>query len=362
MLIERFYRFIESIIKEHELHNITNLIEQALFLCSNRGNIPDTSYQSKASELRSLTNEILENTVFNTIPSYIHDMIRDSQYPLLNTQHICNFIIKSLPNNRSLIASSGEVNSFRETYIQHRNVAISLLSTLRGFNFKPEENGINYAFIDLTIPKNDQTSLYETSNILHDFDDFLKPIVEHSTGSREEIYISSISTTDIVTTIMVALASVPLFLIQYTNIVKAINESLTLLKSLRELRKASLVTVDENLEKAVEKGRDSKIESNTNRNLESIDSPLDNGRKSEISIELSGSSKIVATHIMNGVSLSLTFLNNTDIDLLCENTPNTDGNTDIRILLQQKHQEDRILVQFLSVDASPALLPPPRDN
>lgn len=197
MLANRMIRIAEDIRREFQQFNIPGLLNEAVQVAANRPGLNQPDYNNRTTNLKKQAQKIISDTVFRTYPLDLLNLISQSEFSSVLPANLAKLIITGFPESKDAAISSAELQMYA-------NQAQAMLGQLNGFLTFAHRLGVSayqvpegLVSLDLKIPRSifdDQISTFVSK--VSNFNEFMRSVTELATGSRQEIELVYISTSD----------------------------------------------------------------------------------------------------------------------------------------------------------------------
>lgn len=342
MLAERAVTIAQDLLGEIERTGLVSLLEQATRLSGERPSISVSDYRKRARDLKSAANNIIESSKFNNYPHEFSKLLAASEFHVALPQSVARVILGGFPDHAAGAISSAELNMIMQEV--HRLIAN--LNSFLAFSHSLKISGMEIpkdgTSLDVLIPRiifrND---ISDFANKLLVFDKLISSLIEYAIGERQKPQLQYISTSDPITTMIVAGGAISAILAFYTAILTAAEKTISVFKAIRELKNSGLDA--ENVEKVSATMKDAienAVRTEVDRALARIVFKAEKGRANELRNQIRIEAIPATNYVANGARIFLSV--EVDERLMVAPSDSTDDNSMADMIAAQKAIESRL--------------------
>jgi hypothetical protein len=313
MIVSRIAASAEAILQEFERTKILDLLNRAIDLATNRGELKDNQYAAQAQQIREQASEIMQRDVLKIIPNDIASILIDSAYSAALPFSIAKVLFSGVSQVKTSSMSSSELSIYATaagTLILELN---SMLTAFKKFGIDQMSIPPGSVSLDILVPRSVFNNNAESYNgIIRSFLQVLSAFQEAAGGPKDGLDLVYTSTTDPVLGAAVILAAITPILTFYDkllDIAKKQIEFRNVIKTLRDSPVSGGLGM-ENMEQRMREINVRSVQEATEQTLASIvvaqDDAILEGRRSELKNAISLRSHVVINSIANGARLSVT--------------------------------------------------------
>lgn len=339
MLANRLVTIAKDLVNEYRRFNIVELLDKAAGVSNSRASVNDNQYSVSVTELRARADEIIKNSVFNTYPEDLLKILNESNFSSVLPTRIANIIRGGFRDvNKNSAISSAEVSLHATEVRETLPIIHGFLQFAARFHINSYEIPEGRIGVDLRLPRSAfNNELASFSNALTRFDRFFQAIIELTTGTREDVTIVYLSSTDPVTAVAFVAATVVGVFKIYKSLLEVTEKELTIKKAIRDLKNSEIP--EESKPQLTDEHRKKMVQSLVGSAVEQVvaevkSDSLDEGRVNELKTELKSSSVVVIGEVAAGARLSITIESQSQIDQLMPDSEKV-SYTQLRELIQE---------------------------
>lgn len=308
MLAGRLIRSAKDILDEYSRFKISEQLAAAANLSSRRGSLEGQQYITQARQLRQWAQAVIEQTKIGMYPSDLLTFLKDSQYSPALPERIATVILQSFPDDVTRAILSPELNLYIQQVQNLRNELGALVSAGQKLNIDEVEIPPESISLDVIMPRSVfNGNADEFINVLDKFVGIMSSLIELTTGSKSSPIVTYTSASAIVTGLALGYGAAWSFLTLYKLFLEVVEKHLSILKTIKELRAASLDTkADSDLEARAKEFTERALAESVEKTVAVIDTPLQLGRANELKIALNKDGHYAIQAIANGARIGIT--------------------------------------------------------
>jgi len=358
MLAGRLIRAAKDIVGEYSRFTISEKLKEALSLSTGRGQMNDQQYINHARQLRQWAQAVMEQTKIEMYPSDLLTFLKDSQYSEALPQRVATVVLQSFPDDKNRAILSPELSLYIQQVNNLQHELGALVTAGQKLNVDEVEIPPDAFSLDIIIPRsvfNDRAN--EFVEVLEKFIRIMSYLTEMTTGSREYPTVTYTSASVIVTGLALGYGAAWTFLKFYKLILEVVEKHLTIRKTIKDLRAASLDSKEANLEdqatELAEKGLSRAVEAT----VASIVVQVPEDRLNEIKIAIGKDGRFAIEAIARGTRVGITIESLNQLPKMSEAIADATAERISEIIKGQKSLEARLDQAFAALEGrSPALL------
>lgn len=339
MLANRLIRIAEDIQREYDNFALPQLLLEAVAHAASRPNLTAQQYQNRSKELKDKAQRIIANTIFRTYPLDLLRLIAQSEISSVLPANLAKLIVAGFPENKDAAISSAEL----QMYVSQAQVTLGQIAGFRTFASRLGVHSIEvphgYVALDLKFPRaifDNRIGLLCTK--LDKFNEFMRSVAELGTGSRQEIELVYISTTDPIISCALLPAAAWAILKFYKLFLEVAEKQINVLKAIRDLKNSGLASdkissISSEMEGMIRREVVKAVESA----FASISSKVDEARRNEIKAQITKRSVEITTDIASGARIYVSLESQQQIESIAQAAPEGGmSTTDLRNQIEEQ--------------------------
>lgn len=343
------HKIAEDIRNEYQRFNISGLLSEAAQLSGNRPSLNLQQYRTQAAALKDKAQRIIAETVFRTYPLDLFGLISQSEFSSVLPATIAKMIVSGFPDNKEAAISSAELQMYA-------NQAQTMLGQLGGFISFAQRLGVRpyrvpegFVSVDLKISRsifNGQVGMLISK--VANFNEFMKSVTELATGSRDDIDLVYISTTDpILSCALIPVAAWSLLQF-YKLLLEVAEKQINVFKAVRDLKNSGLgsekvALISKEMEEMIEREVAKAMDTALGRVTPKVDKP----RQNEIKTHINKKSLEITADIASGARIYISLESQQQLELIVKAAPA--GATSDADFRQQIEEQKSIEAQLDSI-------------
>jgi hypothetical protein len=353
MLAGRLIRAANDIISEYSRFTIDDKLTQASNLSVSRAQMNDQDYITQARQLRQWAQSVIDQTKIEKYPSDLLTFLKKSEYSSALPERIATIVSQSFPDDKRRAILSPELTLYTEQVKNLRNQLGALVTAGRKLNVKEIEIPPDTISLDVIMPRNvfhDKAD--EFVEALSKFISIMSYLTELTTGSKDSPAVTYTSASDIVTGLALGYGAAWSFLKLYKLLLEVVEKHLTILKTIRDLRAASLDTKEGSDLEARAKELAEKSLSQAVDAVASVAVGAPQDRVNEIKIAVGKDGRFAVEAIANGTRIGITIESLDQIPKMSEAVPEATAEQIDEIIKKQKLLESRVDQAFAALEGT----------
>ena len=318
MLSSRLVRIASDITREINEFDVLGLMQSGISIASNRPNLNGQQYNTQRAKLIEQAERISAETVFRSYPLDLLNVISQSELSSILPGNLAKLIIAGFPHDKEAGISSAEL----QMYANQARTALSQISGLITFanrmGVRAYEPPKDKLALDLKFPRSVfHNSIGPFSEKLSNFNQFMKSVTELATGSRHEIQLLYISTTDPIIAGTFIPAAAWAILKFYKLFLEVAEKQINVWKAIRDLRNSGLTQEKtKSIEEDMREDIRLEIAKAVDEGMKAISSKLDVGRQNEIKIEITKKAAEITADIASGTRIYVSLESQQDLAMI----------------------------------------------
>lgn len=327
MLANRMIKIAEDIQEDFSQFNIIALLAEAAALSEQRPNLNPQQYRQQIAVVRQKADEIIKKTKFRNYPPDLLDTINESNLRSLLPATVAQLLVDGFPETKDAAISSAELHMFR-------NEATTALGQINGFlafaqrlKLQSFDVPLELVALDLKFPRPMfENKLRQFSLKLQNFNEFIKSATELGTGSRGEIELLYLSTTEPLISFIINGGAAWAVLAFYKMLLEVAEKHLSIYLAIKQLKDAGIspeeiAPISERTKQLMQVEITKGIEAAIAR----IEPKVDNSRQNEIKVQITKQAIEISTDIANGARIQVSLENQQQIEMIASAAPELFG-------------------------------------
>jgi hypothetical protein len=359
MLAGRLIRAAKDILGEYHHFTIDDKLNEASNLSARRGQMPDLEYINQARNLRQWAKSVIDQTKIEKYPSDLLTFLKESQYSSALPERIARIVSQSFPDDKNRAILSPELNLYIQLVRNLLTELSALVTAGQKLNIDEVDIPLDAISLDVIIPRNvfhDKAD--EFVEALSKFIRIMSYLTELTTGSKDAPTVTYTSASVIVTGLALGYSAAWSFLKLYKLFLEVVEKHLTILKTIKDLRSASLdIKGDSDLEARAKEFAEKALAQAVEAAVASEAILVPPDRVNEIKIAIGKDGRFVIDAIANGARIGITIESLDQIPKMSEAVPEATAEQIDEIVKKQKLLERRVDQAFAALEGtSPELL------
>jgi hypothetical protein len=359
MLAGRLIRAAKDILSEYARFNVGERLPAALNLATRRAQMSDQEYINQARQLREWAQSVIDQTKIEKYPFDLLTFLKESQYSSALPERIATIVLRSFPDDKNAAILSPELNLYIQQVNNLRSELGALVTAGQKLNIDEVEIPPDAISLDVIMPRNvfhDKAD--EFVDALSKFVRIMSYLIELTTGSKDSPIVTYTSASAIVTGLALGYGAVCGFLTFYNLLLDVVQKQLSVLKTIKDYRAASLGgKEDSDLEARLKAIVEKALIDAVDKAIASVKREVPEDRVNEIKIAIGKDARFAIEAIASGTRIGITIESLDQLPKISEAVPEATVEQIDTIIKQQKVLERRVDEAFAALEGtSPALL------
>lgn len=345
-------RIAEDIQREFQQFDLINFLNEAVRLASERPNLNPTQYRDRSAQLKKRAQTVISDTIFRTYPLDLMTLISQSEFSSVLPANLAKVVISGFPENKEAAISSAELQMYLNQAQSTLGQVVGFLTFARRLGVAPYNLPEGFVSLDLKIPRaifNSHVGSFLSKTDV--FNEFMRSVTEFVTGSRDEIELVYISTSDPVLSCAVIPAAAWAILYFYKLLLEVAEKQINVFKAVNDLRTSGLAAdkvapISDEMKAMIEREVKRAVETASERIPSSVDAP----RKNELKVQVTKQAIEITADIAEGARIYVSLESQQQLEVIAQAAP--EGAESITALREQVEEQKALEARLDGITAA----------